>query len=183
MKEILRLHVPGHPKYTRLVEEFMQSAAQYIYPEDEQMRSKLCAVMNEVFGNIVRHSDTSRIDELVRIQLEIGARTFLLSIYDHGPGIEIDGQYPPYTRDLIGKREAFRRVIDGTVFISVLDPYSVSFQFEKHEQAVDYNSMDELEQLNGHGYGISIVTKIMDSLIYSYSGEGNFDWQMVKKLE
>jgi anti-sigma regulatory factor (Ser/Thr protein kinase) len=82
MKDVLRLHIPSDIKYTRLVEDFTRSAMEYIFPDNEQIRNKLIAVMNEVFVNIVRHSDTSKFAELVRIQFEIGAKAFLISIFD-----------------------------------------------------------------------------------------------------
>jgi anti-sigma regulatory factor (Ser/Thr protein kinase) len=182
MKQIIRLHVPCHIQFTKMVEDFMQSAMFHVYPNDERLRGKMCAVMNEVFVNIVRHSDTSKIDELVRLQIEIGAKSFLLSIFDYGPGIAIDGEFPPYPRELVGEKREFRRVIDGSVFLTVVSPYALSFHFEADEEA-ELDRLTELDELDGHGFGISIVTKVMDSLSYSYIGDGKFDWQMIKNLE
>ena len=182
MKQIIRLHVPCDIQFTRLVEDFMQSAMVHVYPDNDQARNKLCAVMNEVFVNIVKHSDTAKIDELVRFQIEIGAKSFLLSIFDHGPGIAIDGKLPPYSKSLLGERREFRKVLDGSVYMTVVNPYSLSFHFEPDESD-DFDRLTELDVLDGHGFGISIVTKVMDSLSYSYIGEGKFDWQMIKNLE
>ena len=181
-KQIIRLHIPSEIKYTKLVEDFMNSSGQYIYPDNEPLRHKMCAVMNEVFTNIVRHSNTSKVDELVRIQMEIGAKAFLISIYDHGPGIEIKGSLPPYDKSLVGEKVEFRKVIDGTVYMTVVNPYSVSFSFEAAEES-NFDKFDELEEMDGHGFGISIVTKIMDSVSYSYVGDGKFDWQIIKNLD
>ncbi len=182
MSEILRLHVPANNKYIQLVEEFMHSASRYIHPESDTMRSKLCAVMNEVFANIVNHSDTARLDELVRMQFEIGARSLIISIYDQGPGIKVEGSLPPYPAKLISRKFPFRKVVDGSVFLTIINPYSVAFHFEPREQS-DYRDPALLENLKGHGYGISIITKIMDSVMYNYIGKNTFDWQMIKNFE
>ena len=185
MKDILRLHIPSNIKYTRLVEDFTHSAMEYIYPDDEQIRHKLCAVMNEVFVNIVKHSDTSNIDELVRVQFEVGADAFMISIFDYGPGIKINNSLPPYDKKYFGKKYEFRQVVDGVVYATVINPYSISFTFESHPDPIieDANRLDEIEFLQGHGLGVSIMTKIMNSVTYSFIGEGKYDWLMTKNLK
>lgn len=184
MKDIFRLHVPSDVKYTRIVEEFTLSAMNFIYPHDEQIRAKISAVMNEVFVNIVEHSDTSKIDNMVRIQFELGTKSFLISIYDSGPGIEFEGERPPYSKKLIGKENEFRKVIDGTVLATVVNPHSLSFKFRYEESdEFDFDRIEQLDNLKGHGFGISIITKVMDSVTYSYVGDGKYDWLMIKNLE
>lgn len=185
MKDVLRLHVPSNIKYTRLVEDFTRSTMEYIYPENEQIRHKLCAVMNEVFVNIVEHSDTSRIDELVRVQFEIGSKAFMISIFDFGPGIKINNNLPPYDKKYIGEKYEFRKVVDGIVYATVDNPFSISFTFESHPDPdnLKFNRMDEIEFLQGHGLGVSIMTKIMDTVTYSFIGEGKYDWLMIKNLD
>jgi len=180
MDNIIRLHVPSQIKYTSLVEDFMRSLGAHIYPDDEVRRDTLCTVMNEIFTNVVKHSDTVHRDGLVRFQLEIGIKELRVSIYDHGPGIKVNGQYPPYSNKLTGVRKPFRRVIDGTVFLEVIDPRNVLFTFEKSASAAELS--ENLKHLRGHGLGISIITKIMDSVIYSLRDDGQFDWQMIKNL-
>jgi anti-sigma regulatory factor (Ser/Thr protein kinase) len=182
MKQILRLHVPCDIQFTRLVEDFMKSSTQFIYPDDEKFRNELTSVVNEVFTNIVQHSDTAKFGDIVRIQVEIGTRTFFISIYDNGPGIKIDHKLPPYNKDMVGQKFEFKKVLDGIVYAIISNPYSVSFKFEEGEEK-DFNRMDELEALNDHGLGISIITKIMDSVTYSYVGDGKYDWQMIKRLD
>ena len=184
MKDVLRLHIPSNIKYTRLVEDFTRSTMESIYPDDEQIRHKLCAVMNEVFVNIVEHSDTSSIDELVRVQFEIGDSAFMISIFDFGPGIKINNTLPPYDKKYIGEKYEFRTVVDGIVYATVVNPYSISFTFEAHPdpESMQFNRMDEIEFLQGHGLGVSIMTKIMDSVTYSFIGEGKYDWLMVKSF-
>jgi anti-sigma regulatory factor (Ser/Thr protein kinase) len=181
MKEITRLHVPSNVKYTKLVEDFMYSLGDHIYPADDFSRNRLSAVMNEVFTNIVKHSSTPQDDEMVRFQLEIESGMLVISIYDSGPGIEVDEQLPPYDKSLLGERREFRKVIDGMVYLTIVDPYSVSFSFIKSDDNTQ-NGTNDLDELHGHGFGLSIVTKIMDSLTYSFVGEGKFDWRMTKKL-
>ena len=185
MKDILRLHIPSNIKYTRLVEDFTRSAMENIYPDDEQIRHKLCAVMNEVFVNIVKHSDTSSIDELVRVQFEIGSDAFMISIFDYGPGIKIDKNLPPYDKKYFGKKYEFRKVVDGIVYATVVNPYRISFTFVPHTDLENSykNRIDEIEFLQGHGLGVSIMTKIMDSVTYSFIGEGKYDWLMTKNLK
>jgi len=181
MKEITRLHVPSMIKYTKLVEDFTYSLGEHIYPDDEGARNRLSAVMNEVFTNIVKHSDTSNQDEMVRFQMEIESGLLVISIYDNGPGIEVENQLPPYDISLIGKRRKLRKVIDGIVYFTVLDPHCLSFYFEEGE-GNESQYPDNLKDLRGHGLGMSIVTKIMDSITYTSIGEGMYDWKMTKKL-
>ena len=185
MKDVLRLHVPSNIKYTRLVEDFTRSTMEYISPDNEQIRHSLCAVMNEVFVNIVEHSDTSKIDEMVRIQFEIGAKAFMISIFDYGPGIKVNNTLPPYDKKYIGEKFEFRKVVDGVVQATVVNPYSVSFTFDSKEETdeSEFNRMEEIDFLQGHGFGVSIITKIMDSVTYSFVGEGKYDWVMIKNLE
>jgi anti-sigma regulatory factor (Ser/Thr protein kinase) len=185
MKDVLRLHVPSNIKYTRLVEDFTRSTMEYIYPDDEQIRHKFCAVMNEVFVNIVKHSDTSKLDELVRIQFQIGEKDFLISIFDFGPGVKISNNLPPYDNKNIGSKFEFRKVVDGTVYATVMNPYSLSFSFEPNDEMenLDFERIDETNLLQGHGFGVSIITKIMDSVTYSFVGEGKYDWRMIKNLD
>ena len=181
MKEITRLHVPSDIKYTKLVEDFILSFGEHIYPGNEGARNRLGAVMNEVFTNIVKYSNTTEHDNMVRFQIGVESDLLVISIYDNGPGIVIDDQVPPYNPSLIGKRRKFRKVIDGTVYLTVLDPYSLSFSFMKSEKHGEEKSED-LTNLRGHGFGLSIVTKIMDSITYTYIGKGKYDWKMTKKL-
>ena len=181
MKEITRLHVPCKIKYTKLVEDFTYSLGEHIYPDDKIARNRLSAVMNEVFTNIVKHSDTSNQEEIVRLQIEITSGLLLISVYDHGPGIEVENQLPPYDVSLIGIKKIHRKVIDGIVYLTVLDPNSLSFYFVKSNDK-EFETSNNLDELRGHGLGLSIVTKIMDSLTYTSIGEGKYDWRMTKKL-
>jgi anti-sigma regulatory factor (Ser/Thr protein kinase) len=185
MKDVLRLHIPSSIKYTRLVEDFTRSTMEYIYPDDENIRNQLCAVMNEVFVNIVEHSNTSNIDELVRVQFEIGENAFMISIFDFGPGIKINNYLPPYDKRYIGEKYEFRKVVDGVVYAKVINPFSISFTFEEHPDpdTLKFNRLDEIQYLQGHGLGVSIMTKIMDSVTYSFIGEGKYDWLMVKNFD
>ncbi len=185
MKDVLRLHLPSNIKYTRLVEDFTRSTVEYIYPGDAPIRNKLCAVMNEVFVNIVKHSDTSKLDELVRIQFEIGSKAFLISIFDFGPGVRIKNNLPPYNKINIGSKYEFRKVVDGTVFASIMNPYSLSFSFEPDDEIenLNFEQIDETNFLKGHGFGVSIITKIMDSVTYSFVGDGKYEWLMIKNLD
>jgi anti-sigma regulatory factor (Ser/Thr protein kinase) len=181
MKEITRLHVPSKIKYTKLVEDFTYSLGEHIYPDDEGARNRLSSVMNEVFTNIVRHSDTSNQDEMVRLQMEVESGLLVISIYDNGPGILVENQLPPYDKSLIGKRRKLRKVIDGIVYLIVVDANSLSFYFKESEES-EMKGPDNLDELKDHGLGLSIVTKIMDSITYTSIGDGKFDWKMTKKL-
>lgn len=184
MKDVLRLHIPANIKYTRLVEDFTRSTMESIYPDQKNMRDKLCAVMNEVFVNIVKHSDTSSIDELVRVQIEVGEKAFMISIYDFGPGIKINNNLPPYDKKYVGEKYEFRKVVDGIVYATVINPFSISFTFEARPdpEQLKFKRMNEIEFLQGHGLGVSIMTKIMDSVTYSSMGEGKYDWLMIKNI-
>ncbi len=183
MQDLVRLHVPCKLEYTKLVEDFTESISGYIQSADNpQFNQKLRTVMNEVFINVVEHSDTAARNEIVRFQFEIGMKYFSISIYDYGPGFKAEGHYPPYPKNLTGKKFKLRDVIDGTVSYTVVDPFSISFSFEESEEA-DLDMFDELSNLKEHGLGMSIVTKLMDSVTYSYIGEGKFDWKLIKQLE
>jgi anti-sigma regulatory factor (Ser/Thr protein kinase) len=182
MKQIIRLHVPCEIQYIKLVEDFMISSTQFICPEEQRLRNELTSVMNEVFTNIVQHSNTAKLLDMVRIQVEIGTKTLFISIYDNGPGIKINDQLPPYDKKMVGQKIEFRKVLDGFVYAIISNPYSISFKFEPSEEK-DFNRINELGEMEEHGLGISIITKIMDSVTYSYVGDGKYDWQMIKHIE
>jgi anti-sigma regulatory factor (Ser/Thr protein kinase) len=181
MDNIVRLHVPSKMSYTSLVEDFMRALGAHIFPSDQVKRDNLSTVMNEIFTNVVKHSNTAKVDGIVRFQLEVGKKELKVSIYDHGPGIKINDQYPPYPLKFVGQKFKFRRVLDGAVFLNVDSSHVLSFSFEqstsKHELS------ENLKNLKGHGMGISIITKIMDSVTYTLKDDGQFDWQMIKKLD
>jgi len=182
MQDILRFHVPCDKKYTKLVEDFMRISADYLNPGcDASFILKLCTVMNEVFINIVEHTRTAEEEEFVRFQFEIGLKYFSISIYDYGPGFAADGFYPPYPKQVIGKSYLLRDVLDGKVLYKVNDPFSITFYFEEKNE-VDMEKKDLLDRADENGLGMSIVAKIMDTVTYSYVGNGKFDWKLVQKL-
>lgn len=180
MQDILRFHVPCRMEYTKLVEDFARIISGHLNPNaNDEFKGKISAVMNEVFMNIVEHSKTADENEVVRFQFEIGLRYFSISIYDYGPGFKADGKLPPYPKKLIGKKYKLRDVIDGEVSYRVVDPFSISFMFDEKD---DFE-LDDLENLNDSGLGMSIVTKLMDTVTYSYIGNGKFDWKLFKKFD
>ncbi len=183
MQDIIRFHVPCRLEYTRLVEDFVEIVSGYLNPNSgDVFAQKLRAVMNEVFINIVEHTKTADENEVVRFQFEIGMKYFSISIYDYGPGFKADGHYPPYPKECIGKSYKLRDVIDGTVLYKVLDPFSIAFEFEEKDEPDLLENIDAFDKLSDNGLGMSIVTKIMDSVSYSYVGNGKFDWKLVKEL-
>jgi len=180
--DIIRFHVPCKLEYTKLVEEVTGEISSYLKNKMVPgFAQKLRTVMNEVFINIVKHSDTAAQDEIVRFQFEIGLDYLTISIYDYGPGFEAAGHFPPYPEELIGKKFKLRDVLDGKVYFRIVNALEVSFFFEESEET-DLAQMDELAALEDHGLGISIVTKLMDTVSYTYIGQGKFDWKLIKKL-
>ena len=183
MNDIIRFHVPCNTKYTSLVEEVSAQIGNHLKSKTSaQFIQKLRAVMNEIFVNIVEHSDTAKQNEVVRFQFEMGQEYFTTSIYDYGPGFEADGARPPYPEKVIGKEFKLREVLDGSVHFQVVDPFTLTFSFKEKEET-NLDGLDEFHRLDDHGLGISIVTKIMDSVSYSYLGHGKYDWKLVKKLD
>lgn len=183
MQDILRFHVPCDQKYTKLVEDFIGISAGYLNPAaDKTFVQKLTSVMNEVFLNIVEHTKTAEQGEIVRFQFEIGLKYFSISIYDYGPGFAADGHYPPYPKNVVDKSYLLREVLDGKVFYKVIDPFSITFHFEE-KQDINLDDIGLLGRADDSGLGMSIVAKIMDTVTYSYVGNGKFDWKLVKKLD
>lgn len=183
MSDIIRFHIPCKTEYTRLVEEFSTHLGAYLNTKTSpHFIQKLRAVMNEIFLNIVEHSDTAKQNEIVRFQFEIGMEYFTTSIFDYGPGFEADGHYAPYPEKVLGKQYKLRDVLDGTVYFKVIDPFTVMFSFEEHKES-NLDGFEDFSLLEDHGLGLSIVTKIMDNVTYSYLGNGKFDWKLVKKLD
>ncbi|NOX88009.1 MAG: ATP-binding protein [Calditrichaeota bacterium] len=183
MNDIIRFHVPCKVKYTKMVEDFSSLIASYLNIPDidrERLAQNLRAVMNEVFLNIVKHSNTAAIDEMVRFQFEMGMKFIVISIFDHGPGFQADSYYPPYPQYLFGKKYVLNKVLDGWVSYTIVDPFTVSFVFEE-ELEQDVENIDS-SVLRDHGLGLSIITKLMDYVTYTYIGEGKFDWKIVKHL-
>jgi anti-sigma regulatory factor (Ser/Thr protein kinase) len=176
-----RLHVPCDVQHTELVEEFIRFTTKSIFSKSAIRQTELCAAINEIFTNIIIHSHTARIDQIVRFQVDIGKKIISISVFDNGPGFKIKKQLPPYDTDLIGYKQELKRVIDGRVMATVIDNNTVAFTFEESQNQLK-DRLAILKTLNGHGLGISIITKIMDSLRYKYLGEGKFDWQMKKQI-
>ncbi len=180
--DIIRFHVPCKLEYTRLVEEVTGQIGVYFQKRmAPAFGQKLRAVMNEVFINIVKHSDTAAQNEVVRFQFEIGLDYLTISIYDYGPGFKAGRHKPPYPDSLCGKTFKLRDVIDGKVYFTVVNPMEVSFSFKEKEEA-NLEQLGELDALNDHGLGLSIITKLMDTVTYTYIGNGKFDWKLIKRL-
>lgn len=183
MNDILRFHVPCDLHYTKLVEDFTKVASVYLHPKGtKDFSTKLCQVMNEVFINIVKHSNTSYENEIVRFQFEIGLKYFSISIYDYGPGFKADDTEPPYSKKMIGKKFKLKDVIDGTVYYTITGPLSVRFNFEEFSKGQALKA-ESIENLSTDGLGMSIVVKLMDSVSYTYIGNGKFDWKLIKKFD
>lgn len=184
MDDILRFHVPCDLRYTKLVEEFTRNISKYLHPNgSEEFAVNLCQVMNEVFINIVNHSNTSAENEIVRFQFEIGLKYFSISIYDYGPGFIAADSQPPYSKKVIGRRFKLIDVLDGSVYYTVTDPFSVTFNFDESDESVADTDIANYEKLREDGLGMSIVTKLMDTVTYSYVGNGKFDWKLIKKFD
>jgi anti-sigma regulatory factor (Ser/Thr protein kinase) len=181
MAMTFRLHVPCDIQHTELVEEFIRFTTKSLFENNTKRQTQLCAAINEIFTNIISHSDTPQLDQIVRFQVDISQRVVSISVYDNGPGFKIKRQFPPYDIKLIGYTQELRRVIDGRVLATVTDVNTVQFTFEESENQQS-DRLAILKTLEGHGLGISIITKIMDSLRYQYLGKGKFDWQMKKQI-
>lgn len=183
MDDIIRFHVPCKLDYTKLVEDVADLIGKHISADKkDQFSGKLRTVMNEVFINIVEHSNTAAQNEIVRFQFELGFKYFTMSIYDYGPGFKADKFYPPYPKEIVGQKFKLREVIDGTVYFTVVDPFGVSFSFDEKNEA-DLDQLEEITEMRDHGMGVSIITKLMDSVTYSYIGQGKYDWKLIKKIE
>ena len=60
---------------------------------------------------------------------------------------------------------------------------STDINTEKSEkQDVDLDDLVRIDEVQESGMGLSIVTKLMDSLTYTYLGCGKYDWKLVKEL-
>ena len=177
MNHTICLQVPGHIRYTQIVEDFTRSISRHFFPEARHHYDDLCMVMNEIFTNIVKHSDTKKSREIIEIQMIVNPVELKISVLDHGPGIVVKKQRPPYDHKLVGHREPFRKVLDGTVYLTVNSPRQLCFSFENEAL------VDDLHQFHGHGFGLSIITKIMDRLTYSALADGKFNWEMTKKIQ
>ncbi|MBD3223895.1 MAG: hypothetical protein GF313_04150 [Caldithrix sp.] len=181
MTDIIRFHVPAKMEYVNMVENFSSLVSDFLKKENKSEHySDLRAVLNEVFINVIKHSDTVIQKEVVRFQFEFDHPYFTISVYDYGPGFQADGHFPPYPREIIGNRYHLRDVVDGSVGFTISDPFTIRFYFMEKEQTDKYEKT--LDQLEDHGLGISIITKLMDTVNYSYIGQGKFDWKLVRKL-
>ncbi len=183
--EIVRFHVPCNLAYTSLVENFANLIGEFIRKNHQtDLKTDLRAVLNEVFINVVKHSDTAAQKEVVRFQFELNLPHFLISVYDYGPGFEAGGFYPPYPREVLGERFILRNVVDGVVEYTVVDPFEIVFRFVKmHEQENGTGrEKNGSSGLRDHGLGLSIIAKLMDSVTYAYVGQGKYDWKLIKRL-
>ena len=182
MSDLIRFHVPCKVEYTKLIEDVTDLISTHSsFKGSSQFVQKLRSVMNEVFINIIKHSKTAEQNELVRFQYELGLHYFTISIYDYGPGFDAGGYMPPYPKKMIGTKHRLRDVLDGAVHFTITDPFSVSFEFIEKDD-VNLDDLDNLENIEENGMGISIVTKLMDSVTYTYIGQGKYDWRLIKEI-
>ena len=169
-------------EYTKLIEDVTDLISTHSrFKGTSQFVQKLRSVMNEVFINIIKHSKTAEENELVRFQYELGLHYFTISIYDYGPGFDAGGYMPPYPKKMVGTKHILREVLDGAVHFTITDPFSVSFEFIEKDD-VNLDDLDSLDNIEENGMGISIVTKLMDSVTYTYIGQGKYDWRLIKEI-
>ena len=172
MSQALFLYIPAEVQFTQLVEDFTRSVCSSFIDAEVIHHDNIRMVMNELFTNSVKHTQT----EQVQIRMDVRTDTVKITLLDRGPGIMVKDQRPPYDQELIGHREPFRRVLDGTVYLTVCSPEQVRFTFENG------GTFSDLHRLQGHGLGLSIVTKLMDQITCSTLTDGRSCWEIIKHI-
>lgn len=167
-KNQIVLTVPADVRYTSTVESFTDIILPYLKTQDEQrLAVELRTSLNEAFVNVIRHSTLKRAD-LVEIKFELDNNTLIIVFQDKGPGISINGHYPPYPDDYVSTHHTLIKTIDGVIDVFVEEKESLLLTFKEN----DYQEQDPqqlLENARDGGMGLSLIVKVMDSVRFVYS--------------
>jgi anti-sigma regulatory factor (Ser/Thr protein kinase) len=183
MHDIIRFHVPCDKKYQKMVEEFATILAEQMQlstPDD--FSDDLKQVMSDVFNNIVNYSNTAAQNEVVRFQFEVDHPFFLISIYDYGPGFKADQFQPPYPKEFIGQSYKLCEADKGAVQFNVVDPVTISFTLSQSGDK-PVGKMSDLTFSRERCENLARITRMMDSVSYSYIGHGKYDWKLTRHLK
>jgi len=149
---------------------------------EENFIDELKQVMSDVFDNIVNYSNTAAQNEVVRFQFELGHQFFLISIYDYGPGFKADQFHPPYPKEFIGQTFKLCETEDGYILFKVVDPVTISFSFSTLDDSLK-NKVSKYAVSTERCNNLTRITRMMDSVSYSYIGQGKYDWKLIRYLK
>ncbi len=176
--ENIELRIPFDLKYTPLVEEFSVQVFKLGKKEAEapdilQVRT----AVNEAFINVIENSPESARTEPVCISFSVDPFSLQVELMDTGNGIKINDQLPPYPHEMVGKTFELLRTFDGIVWCKVETNRDISLSFESQ---IELSRELNREQISVGGLGISIMTKLMNSVEYHYS-EDKKNYLIMKK--
>lgn len=141
---------------------------------DMGLLTELLFVINEAFTNAFRHGDSKGRE----ISIEINASTeescpvLTLSVEDFGKGIRLNGAPPPYPSDFLDREFILAETIDGSVIAKVTGTAHLQIDFReapKQGEAFDRT----VDRLKYGGMGLSIISKIMDTVAYEHAPNHN----------
>jgi len=151
------------------------------YPALFDRRSQILIALEEARGNIARHAkDPSGGLSFVHHRTpERATLEFLFA--DAGKGFRIDNTLPPYPAEMIGHVYDFRTTLDGVVTCRVAEADTLEIAFLRKEE--NWGAM-RLEDLPVGGMGLSIISKVMDRVIYlTHVGPANLLWMQLRVPE
>jgi anti-sigma regulatory factor (Ser/Thr protein kinase) len=144
------------------------------YPSLRSRRSEILIALEEARANIARHAHDPD-GGVCLVRHSAPDRTALDFLFaDRGEGLKINGRLPPYGAETIGQEFEFRHTFDGVVTCRVCGVDTVEIRFHRYPD--DHRVLD-LENLPVGGMGLSIMSKVMDRLVYlTHIGRANLLW-------
>ncbi|MCX7020077.1 MAG: hypothetical protein NTY46_14025 [Candidatus Sumerlaeota bacterium] len=99
---------------------------------------------------------------------------FSVEISDPGPGMMIDGELPPYSRERIGLEYILRQVMGQTVLALIDSPTRIRLRAVNEPESIEHQSrLDLLWGLGKGGYGLLTLCRSWANVIYDHeAGKG-----------
>lgn len=148
------------------------------YPPLQKRGLHILIALEEVRGNIVFHADDPRGGVCLVRHASSERPTLDVVFADRGGGFRIDDRLPPYGKEMLDREYEFRQTLDGVVSCRVAGADTVEIMFRRYPEG---HRLPDVEHLPVGGLGLSIMSKVMDRVVYlSHIGPANLLWMQLR---
>ncbi len=166
-KDKIVILVPCCLKFTETVENSVNIILPLLKVSDaEKTAFDLKVVLNEAFVNVVNYC-SNELSTAVQIMFDVEPHRLGIRIRDRGKGLPIQEQYPPYPNKMVGTKQVLLKTMDGEVIAYVDNDHTITLTFQEHNLE-DISSEVLFESAKEGGMGISLMTKLMDEVRFTY---------------
>ena len=148
--------IPSETRFLSVLQAISISKAWM--PTDLPYKQRIGVAIFEACTNALRHGNKFNEDKILLLDINISDAQLIIEITDEGEGFVIDGYLPPYPSDLYNKSFLIKRNCLSKTMSRIIDNSTIEFYTEELKEP-------DLECING-GLGLTIVIKVMDSVIY-----------------